>query len=279
MSISSTYKNNESPLNYSGGKFKILDFIHENLPQDIDTFYDVFGGGFNVGSNIFNCKKVVYNDYNNYVFALVKKLWESDYESVLRHIENRVEEFGLAYGSDSYYEMRKHYNSKRPEDRDPLDLYVLILFGFQHQIRFNKKHDFNNPVGKSGLNESIKEKLINFGKRDDRDFEFINQDFRKFSTFNFSKDDLVYCDPPYLITSAAYNDGGKRGFDGWDEKIEKEFLSLLSELNSNGVRFMLSNVIYHKDKKNEILSDWIESNNFKVKTLDSKRKEILVINY
>lgn len=279
MSVSSTYKNNESPLNYSGGKFKILDFIKENLPERIETFYDVFGGGFNVGSNIFNCERVVYNDYNDYVSALIKKLWTTDYEDILEHIEKRIIQFELSYGGQGYYEMRKFYNSKPTQEREPLDLYVLILFGFQHQIRFNQKHDFNNPVGKSGLNDNLKAKLRNFGANDGRKFDFLNTDFRNFSNMQFSENDLVYCDPPYLITSAAYNDGGKRGFDGWDERIETEFLDFLTTINGKGTRFMLSNVVYHKEKKNELLLDWIASNNFRMKTLDAKRKEIIVVNY
>ena len=39
-----------SPLNYIGSKAKLIDEIRNHLPEDeIGTFVDAFGGGFNVG--------------------------------------------------------------------------------------------------------------------------------------------------------------------------------------------------------------------------------------
>ena len=279
MSIYSTYEKNESPLNYSGGKYKILDFIFENLPSEINTFVDLFSGGFNVGVNIINCNKIIYTDYNKYVKELVEYLYKNDINDILTYIENRIKEFNLSYGSPNYYELRKLYNKTEISERNPLDLYVLILFGFQHQIRFNRKHEFNNPVGKSGFKDNLKNKLIKFNNSNKNVIEFYDRDFRHYYNYEFEENDLFYCDPPYLITSAAYNDGGKRGFDGWDKKIEKEFLEFLDFLNNKGVKFMLSNVIEHKGNRNEILEEWTKVNNFTILHLNDKRKEVLIKNF
>ena len=93
---------------------------------------------------------------------------------------------------------------------------------------------------------------------------------------------FVYCDPPYLITLGSYNDG-KRGFNGWNEDDEKRLLSYLEKLNVKGVKFMLSNVLEHKEKKNSLLIEWIKKNNFKVINYDGKarknRNEVIIINY
>ena len=35
----------KSPLNYTGGKFKLLDEIIPLFPKHIDTFCDIFAGG------------------------------------------------------------------------------------------------------------------------------------------------------------------------------------------------------------------------------------------
>ena len=51
----------KSPLNYTGGKFKLLPQILPLLPNDIDTFIDLFGGGLNVGVNV-KANKIIYND-------------------------------------------------------------------------------------------------------------------------------------------------------------------------------------------------------------------------
>ena len=51
----------KSPLNYTGGKYKILNSIFPYFPKEINTFIDLFGGGFNVGINA-NANKIIYND-------------------------------------------------------------------------------------------------------------------------------------------------------------------------------------------------------------------------
>ena len=90
---------------------------------------------------------------------------------------------------------------------------------------------------------------------------------------------MFYFDPPYFITSATYNDG-KRGFNGWDKEQEAELLQYLSMLNEKGYKFMLSNVIYHKGRTNEILLNWINENNFTVVEIGgSTRSEVIIRNY
>ena len=41
----------ESPLNYMGSKYKMLEDIFDFIGNDHVAFVDVFGGGFNVGIN------------------------------------------------------------------------------------------------------------------------------------------------------------------------------------------------------------------------------------
>ena len=68
--------------------------------------------------------------------------------------------------------------------------------------------------------------------------------------------DFVYCDPPYLITCASYNE-----HEGWNEEKERKLLSLLDELNDKGVKFALSNVLENKGKENLILKEWAKKYN------------------
>ena len=42
----------KSPLNYIGGKYKLLPEILPLFPENIGNFVDLFGGGFNVGANV-----------------------------------------------------------------------------------------------------------------------------------------------------------------------------------------------------------------------------------
>ena len=42
----------KSPLNYTGGKYKILKPVLGAFPRQIGSFVDLFAGGFNVGINV-----------------------------------------------------------------------------------------------------------------------------------------------------------------------------------------------------------------------------------
>ena len=42
----------KSPLNYTGGKYRLLDRILPAFPRDYCRFVDLFAGGFNVGINV-----------------------------------------------------------------------------------------------------------------------------------------------------------------------------------------------------------------------------------
>jgi len=43
-------------------------------------------------------------------------------------------------------------------------LYSIILYGFQQQIRFNSRYEFNNPVGMRWFNDKVLEKFISFSR-------------------------------------------------------------------------------------------------------------------
>tara|TARA_B100001059_G_C17530497_1_gene425270 strand:+ start:254 stop:481 length:228 start_codon:yes stop_codon:yes gene_type:complete len=59
----------KSPLNYIGGKTKLLNQILPLFPSEINTFIDLFAGGCNVGINV-NAQKVIINDNLNYLIDM-----------------------------------------------------------------------------------------------------------------------------------------------------------------------------------------------------------------
>ena len=94
---------------------------------------------------------------------------------------------------------------------------------------------------------------------------------------------MFYFDPPYFITSAAYNDG-KRGLKGWNADSEIELLSILTKIDKLGLKFILSNVIAHKGKTNHILNEWIDEHNYKVVPIGKSgwrysKNEVLIKNF
>ena len=57
----------KSPLNYTGGKYKLLPQIMSSFPSEgCNTFVDLFTGGLNVGVNV-NAKTIYANDRISYL--------------------------------------------------------------------------------------------------------------------------------------------------------------------------------------------------------------------
>lgn len=270
----------ESPLNYVGSKFKSLDFLQQYIPNNVDTFYDLFGGGANVALNV-NANKIVYNDINLLVEVLLKYLAIANPCAIYRGFLYYKEKYRLEKGNkEGYNLLRQEYNETRSE----LLLFLLICYGFKQQIRFNSKHEFNNPCGNRWFNEDMYEKLISYHLR----CKEINIHFNCNGYSNYLSDikegDFVYLDPPYLGTTASYQDG-KRGFNGWDKEQEEELHLFIEELDKKGIGFAFSNCIEHQSGKENNLKEWSYNNGF-LYCVDSKvtksngigRREILITN-
>lgn len=274
----------ESPLNYTGSKSKMVDFIKDNLPQaKIDTFIDAFGGGFNVGVNVDG--SIVYNDVNYFVEGLLRSFRDIDTVEYLKSIDKLTTKYGLAPNNTSAYNrIRADYNNLPLERRNPVMLYTMILYGFQQQIRFNGSHEFNNPSGSRYFNDKLLEKFISFSreiKEKQVDFEIGSYDgLKKYVKHN----NFFYFDPPYTNTLGVYNDG-KRGFLGWTKEKEHNLLSFINEIDSKGVKFMLSFVIKTGDSMNKDVILWQETNNYNIIDVPqsqgryNNRNEVLIKNY
>lgn len=282
----------KSPLNYIGGKYKILPQIFPLFPKKINQFVDLFTGGANVGINI-EADTIVLNDNLFFLIDLYDLMCKKPIGEILSYIYTTIEDFDLNLTNiEGYQKLREQYNA----DRYPLDLLILSFFSFNHQIRFNSNMQFNIPFGKnrSRYNKNIEKNLINFVESlQNKRIIFSRKNFDDFNFSNLTANDFVYCDPPYLITVGTYNDG-KRGFTGWDLDAERKLLELLDELDFNGIQFALSNVLTHKGRENELLKSWLAkrrycihkiNNDFTHSNYHTKNKngdktcEVLITNY
>lgn len=272
----------KSPLNYVGGKFKLLKEILPLFPDKISTFVDLFGGGFNVGINV-NAEHIVYNDLEKHVVELLDYLSNNTTEKLLSEIDALIEKYNLfKENAEGFNQLREYYNEV---DNSPIVFYTMICYAFNYQIRFNQNGKYNMPFGKarSSFNPSLRQKFINFVEvLHSKDCCFMNVSFDEFDFENFDSGDFVYCDPPYFNSVAAYNEQG-----GWTEEHEQKLLILLDRLNDKGVKFALSNNLKYD---NPFLDEW--KNKYKVHYLNgdysncnyhkidrSKDVEVLITNY
>lgn len=244
----------KSPLNYTGNKYRLLPQLIPLFPTDIHTFVDMFCGSATVAANVFSDKTICV-DVDKHVIELLQKFKDTKTQTIIQYIHEQINKYGLSMtNKDAFINFRTKYNR---DNSNVLDLYVLICFAFNHQIRFNNKGQYNMPAGtnRSEYSQTMENNLIAFcDSIKNKDIEFVNQSFTDFDINMLSENDMIYCDPPYLITSAVYN-------DGYDENSEKQLLAFLDKCNANRINFALSNVFTTNNKTNDILIEWSKKYN------------------
>lgn len=281
----------KSPMNYIGGKYKLLPQILDLFPNKINMFYDVFGGGANLSLNV-KSEHVYYNDIVPYVSEVLNGMKGINTDECIGKIKEIINTYELSKTNiEGFKRLRDDYNKGR---KDWMTFYTLMCYSFNNQYRFNNNHEYNSSFGhhKSCFSNVTEQKIKKVIERLDKiDIVFDNKDFRYIDFSDADENDLVYFDPPYLITCGNYNDG-KRGFKGWSKQDDRDLMVLCDSLNYRGVRFAMSNVFENKGNKNEELIEWSKeykihyiNNTYNNSNYQSKDKgknttiEVLITNY
>lgn len=258
-----------SPLNYSGNKFKLLNQIMPFLNNKSDKFIDVFAGSGLVGLNS-DCQNIVLNDNNPTTIELLEYFRQNDSAEIIDRMDNIIKKYGF---TDSHRNGLKYYHEEKHEglsrfNKEPFNklkneynespsidkLFALTIYGFNHYIRFNSSGIYNVPVGKVDYTTSLREKTEEYANAlKNPNIKILNYDFRNPKLYE-DKSAIYYFDPPYLITNAPYN-------VNWDEQDEKDLLKLLNDIDSQGMKFALSNVIESNGKENILLKEWAKKYN------------------
>lgn len=272
----------KSPLNYTGGKFKLLPQILPLFPDDIDTFVDLFAGGCNVGTNV-KANKIIMNDIDFHVIDFMKNIQLLNGEEAKQIIISIIKKYDLSKtNKEGYNIIRADYNNKQSWDL----FYTIISHAFNNQIRYNNKGLYNVPFGRRNFNPILQKRFVKFVDIIDKNMEFTNESFDKFNIEKVSEFDFIYCDPPYLITLATYNENG-----GWNKGEEVKLYNMLDKLDKKGVKFAVSNVLKHKGRENKILMNWSDSYivhyldknysncSYQGKNTDEETIEVLITNY
>lgn len=299
-------KAKRSPFFYVGDKYKLMPQLSELMPDNINHYIEPFLGG---GSSMINTTAKFYlgNDIDKHVIELHRFLSENanNPEKLIRDLIKKIEKYNLScsyegvvvpdglkkkyiktyysvYNKENYNKLKEHYNL----NKDKVDeLYILLIYGFNHMIRFNNKGDFNLPVGNVDFNKNVYDALINYLNfiKDNKSIKFYSKDYIEFlDGIEYKKDDFVFLDPPYYISLSEYN-------KLWNEKKEIELYDTLDKLDKKGIKFGLTNLVSHKGKKNTILMRrmakynryFISSNyiSFNDNTIKKDSQEVYITNY
>ena len=294
-----------SPLFYVGDKYKLIREIKTHFPDNIGRLIEPFVGGGSVFMNV-EAEEYMLNDLDRFVIAIHQMLcgYIGRLDDFYNEFVEIVDRYGLSlsyranvvpdelkkafpktyyakYNKEGYNRMKADFNQGGQIDIQML--YVLLIYGFNRMLRFNKKGEFNLPPGDVDFNANAYEALSDyFTILQNRHIEWNNLDFREFlHGIEYRQNDLIYLDPPYLITFSEYN-------KFWNDETEHDLLTLLDELNQEGVRFAISNVTHYRGKINEEFLNWsahynsypIKSNYISFNDNTIKQfNEVLVTNY
>lgn len=262
-----------SPFNYVGGKYRLLPSLFAHFPSDIRVFYDAFAGGGTVGINA-RAAEVVFIDRIPALVECMQVMQMLGPTAFVDRVTAVIRRYGLSYSAETgyagltdpgthdlsavnraaYLRLRRAYNRQLPAD--PVEraawFFTLVVYSFNNQIRYNSQGAFNMPVGKSDFNADLRARLVLFiDQLRYRPVRWHCGSYHDILRWPLAPQDFVYCDPPYWLTTAAYN-------AEWTAADDAELRAFCDALHARGIRFALSNVLTHHGRTHTALAAWAQ---------------------
>jgi DNA adenine methylase len=247
-------KVNIPPIKSQGIKTKLVPWINNIIPYEfqglwVEPFMGTGVVAFNLAPN-----HALLCDTNPHLINFYKSISNGDITPErVREFLNREGAKLLEKGESHYYEIRERFN-KRPH---PLDFLFLNRAGFNGMIRFNRKGQFNIPFCRKPQRfaQAYVTKIVNQVSNISqllmtKDFTFKCQSFEK-TIAEAGKDDLIYCDPPYIDRYIDY-------YNSWNSEDEKALCDALSNTPS---QFILSTWHHNDFRENKYINSlWRDFN-------------------
>lgn len=221
-------------LKWAGGKYKSIDKIKKKFPKECKRFVEPFLGAGSIALNVDYPHSIV-NDTNKDLIQLWQFLknkgeeFVSDCEKLFVDKNNK---------EDVFYKFRDEFNTTKDKWRKAILFVYLNRHCFNGLCRYNADGNYNVPFGKYDKPYFPREEFeICINKI--KNFDFHNKDFREIFDL-VQKDDLVYCDPPYLpMSETASFDAYAQG--GFALKDQIELAELAMKAAKKGAIVVISN--------------------------------------
>ena len=249
------------PIKSQGIKTKLVPWIKQYLPSYKGRWIEPFMGTGVVAFNLARSKALL-ADTNPHIVNFYKKIQDGKItgQNVRAYLEQEdiLLKNSPNNGYDHYIEVRKRFNSG---EFSSFDFLFLSRAGFNGMMRFGKKGNWNIPFCKKpnrfapAYITKIVNQVNNVSLIIKPQWTLINQSFEK-TILEATKDDLIYCDPPYFGRSVDY-------FNSWTESDEKKLFELLKKTKA---KFILSTWHHSEWRSNEMINKYW--NNFNIVTKD-----------
>lgn len=265
----------KSPIYYTGNKFRLIDQLQGMIPEEMNTFVDVFGGSGTMAINFSRrSKKTIYNELDKRIYNLFNFLMKCDHEWLHEKIIQTSKDNGFWFDGQrwevlssleqeefkvSFYKFRDWLNESGRQN-NPFYIFYMMNYSFCNGMTFNSRDEMSISCGATFYKRNVIDINLNQSQY------YMNK--TPYQTFNLSFElllekifdelgpgDFVYLDPPYFGTLAHYN-------EGWSFKHEILLLEWIDKLHAKGIHFGLSNIIRNKSVYNKHLVEWAEANDY-----------------
>lgn len=238
------------PIKSQGIKTKLVPWIKEVAPKVKGKWIEPF---FGTGVVAFNSgyKKAILNDTNPHIINFYKGIQENKITAPLMRQYLETEGKLLSKAADNGYEHYRKIRDRFNKDFSPFDFIFLSRAGFNGMMRFGKKGNWNIPFCKKPdrFAQSYVTKICNQVSNVSKiikpapDWTFYNKSFADIIPLA-TKDDIIYCDPPYFGRYVDY-------YNGWTEQDEELLFNLLSKTKA---KIILSTWHHNDWRENEMIT-------------------------
>lgn len=274
-------------ISYIGGKYRMAKWINEYIPQNINSYSEIFGGAFwvylksNIDENE-NIKEINYNDFNRFMvnlFACAKNP-----EKFYKYFEN------IPSQNEVLFNQYKDEILKLEENNEINNINIPdYSLGFKYPYLLTQVFSgtgIKRNTKMMDLKGKYKSKFDSFRGRL-LDKKFSNKLRKINNTYNMDFEDAVkkidkegaflYFDPPYYDTETYYSfhDFGKKDHERLANTLKKmEGLFMLSYYEFNDLSKW-----FPKDKYVWIEKEFAKAASAKKGVSQNKGKEVLIMNY
>jgi len=200
---------------YLGEKSKFSNFITPNIPTNISTYVEPFGGMFGVYFSLnLNNVKFIYNDVNHLNSKLFTRLKDEDFISLVNSTK---------VNKELYLHSLNNLNIK---DDDQLALNWLIVLTCSSPYKIGEDSWRGNNEF-----EIFKLKWKSYERKFKNINEILNLDYKDVINKYDSESTFFYLDPPYMGKEEFYIN------HNFSEKSHKELSNVLNKIKG---KFLLS---------------------------------------
>jgi DNA adenine methylase len=252
-------------LKWVGGKTQIITEILNKFPEKINNYHEIFLGGGSVllgvlsliKENKIKINNIYAYDLNKSLIYLYKNI-QIKCDEFIKEIKKIVDENNKITGvivnrkpstiddaktshESYYYWIRSKYNDMNDDDKITIlgSAYFLFLNKTCFRGLYRVSHNgFNVPYGHYKTPSIYDEESLQNISELIKDVNFIHASFET-SLLNVKKNDMVYCDPPYVqINTTSFVNYNSDGFEGI---LHEKLFTMLHDLKKQKIKWMMSN--------------------------------------